>query len=269
MLHQHSEIAAPPESGFAHWWHPKYKDWSESDNNNHNKIEKFVRDISISKKIETWELNFDHLLELITKERPENYASLISLVYMSYKKGNNVRAIIDKNNYYINHLEDLPLVWPDATYIHLVRDGRDVACSYLDIEKLNSTSKYKPQLSTNLLDIAREWSQNNKKIKLFGEQISTKILTIRYEDLVKYPKETLDSTCSFLNLPFDKKMLSYYQKHSKELTEPLATLDWKIKTKEKPDISRIYRYQRHLTKQQIESFNGEAHEMLSYYKYKV
>src|SRR5690606_14260941 len=118
-----------------------------------------------SKKIETWHLDPEVLQALVAERRPMSYADLVDCVYLAYSDGPaHIQIVADKNNYYINHLEDLPQIWNDASFIHLVRDGRDVACSYLEVGQLASTSPYKPRFPKELSEIAREWSLNVDRI---------------------------------------------------------------------------------------------------------
>jgi len=268
MLQQHSQIVAPPESGFAHWWYPKYKDWSLENNEDQSSLNQYIEDVLSSKKIETWDLDAAILRAQIEKHKPQNYAELTSLVYLCYKENTStIKVVADKNNYYINHLEDLPKIWEDAIYIHVIRDGRDVACSYLDIEKLETMSKYKPRLENNIKEIAKEWEDNNQRILSFLSSFSKACITVRFEDLVTQTKNTLDGVCKFLNVPFQESMLHYYKQDNSNLSEPAATLDWKKKTQESPDSSRIGRYKLQLTTKDIDVFNSVANNTLKEFNY--
>src|ERR1051326_8315559 len=143
MLDSHSHIVSPPESGFLLWWHKKYKDWSLQDSKNDNKVEEYIADLKTSKKIETWNLDFVEIKKIISKELPSNYAQLSSLIYYSYgvNKKKYASAFGDKNNYYLNHIDEILKIYPNAYFIHLIRDGRDVACSYMDLKNLNTKDR--------------------------------------------------------------------------------------------------------------------------------
>lgn len=267
MLHQHSQIVAPPESGFAHWWYPKYKNWAINDCRDTKRVSEYVEDVLSSKKIETWGLDSTYLKLQITEKQPKNYTDLTTLVYISYKEYDNLKVVLDKNNYYLNHLEDLPKIWENASFLHLIRDGRDVACSYVDVNKLDTSSRYKPKLTTNIKEIALEWEENNIKVLDFFKNITNESLTIRFEDLILETKKTLNQVCEFLSVPFNENMLQYYKQNNSKLNEPQATIDWKKKTKEKPDISRIGRFKEQLSPQEIIEFNTIANKTLRAFNY--
>lgn len=267
MLNAHPDIISPPESGFAHWWFTKYKDWCDEDFNN-NRVESFVNDLLSSKKIETWSLKKEYLIKHIYEKKPIDYSSLVELVYNSYTLNNNtVKAIVDKNNYYVNHLAELKQIWPDAKYIHLIRDGRDVACSYLEINKLDTKSKYKPILPTDLNTIAREWIKNNHNIGQLKKLGKNRYFLIRYEDLILNTDEVLKNLCEFLNVKYNDEMLQYFTKKNEKNIEPLETIDWKLKTKQKPDKTNIGKYINYLDSNEIEKFNKIAFSMLEKYSY--
>lgn len=266
MLNSHPAIAAPPESGFLHWWYPKYKYWNAEDSQSTEKVLCFIDDILTSKKIETWCIDKNKLVEFIHERKPLSYSELGSLVYIFWAMTNRKSpyVIVDKNNYYIHHLNDLISIWPDAKFIFLIRDGRDVACSYLDIEKLETTSPYKPVLPTTIKTIAEEWQRNNSNIYEFLNTLpKERWRMIKYEDIVMNTRIALIELVSFLNLEFSEQMLLYYLANN----EPASTMDWKKKTLEKPDVLNIGRYKSRLKPDDVELFNRIASPMLNFTGY--
>lgn len=259
ILNNHSLIGVPPESGFLQWWYKKYSNWSEKDTKDDNKINLFLDDILSSKKIEDWKLNKPNLKNFILSEKPKNYPEIITTIYKFYT--NNKLIIGDKNNYYINHLEDLSLIFPNAKYIHLVRDGRDVACSYKNINKLNPNLKYIPKVSSNIVDIANEWNNNIITIEKFIQNY--KSITIRYEDLISTPIETLKQVCTFLEVKYEDEMLNYYRNND----EPASTLHWKGKTKETIDEKNKKKYLSLLSNEELNKFSDIAHVTLKKFNY--
>jgi hypothetical protein len=264
-------INATPECGFLHWWYKKYADWDSSCVLS-NRLDEYISDLASSKRIEDWKMDYTLLKEKIIQEKPENYAKLGELVYTFYgeQKGKKAKVIADKNNYYINHFNDLNEIWPDAKYILVVRDGRDVACSYLNMETLVTNSPYKPKLSTDIKTIAKEWLTNNQNILSFSESlINSQFMVIRYEDFVTDSALYLTKVCHFLGLNFESNMLNYFIKNAKEQDEPLSSLDWKKKTLEKPDKENIGKYKMELEKESIDAFNAIANDLLQKFNYEI
>ena len=266
MLNAHPQILAAPESGFMEWWHNKYSNWSSVDNKNELKVDEYVQDVLSSKKIETWDLDPKCLNDTIKENNPRNYGELSQCVYLSRAKHlkKEAQVIVDKNNYYIHCVGKLQEIWGDAKYIHLIRDGRDVACSYIALKSQNINSKYKPQLSSDISQIAKEWLTNNQKILFEMDKMPEgQCISIKYEDMLKYSEQKLKSLCDFLGVNFNKRMLEYYKYND----EPGSTLEWKKKTLQKPQVSNIAKYKTILTQAQIDEFNDIAGDMLERFGY--
>jgi hypothetical protein len=265
MLTSHPDICVPPECGFIQWWFDKYFNWTINDVKRKERIDEFLYDISLSKKIETWKLDFNQLRQLIEQKKPLNYAQIVQCVILQYalnSKGHEPIYLGDKNNYYVNHLDFLAEHFPDAHYLVITRDGRDVACSYKDVAKLKTESVYKPKLASDVAVIAREWVKNNEQLIQFNHKAKMSLF-LRYEDLVSSPETELGKVCEFLEIPFTNEMLNYYKRNAELELEPTQLLDWKKKTLEQPDATHVSRYKSILSHTEIEVFNSIANITLN------
>ena len=270
ICESHRQICVPPESGFMEWWYEEYKSWQASDSTNKGKVKMFVQHIMGSKKIETWYIDPQMLEERIALEIPQNYSELIALVYISFGLKNNKDLKIwgDKNNYYIHKTGLLNRLYPKAKYIHLVRDGRDVATSYIALQNLQSQSSYVPKLTSNIGEIAKEWNDNNIQLHSFFENMDiSRVLRVHFEDVIEDLKNECLRITDFLGVPFEESMLKYYLLNKEMQIEPEETLDWKKKTLEKPDIDTIGKYKRMLSDKEIAIFNDIAQEALIEFGY--
>lgn len=261
ILNTHSLIGVPPESGFLHWWYEKYKNWSAADSINQLKVLEFVKDLLSSKKIEGWNLDEHQLILFINQNQPKNYLELITSIYKLYTQ----KPIVgDKNNYYIKHLDEIEIIAQNPKYIHLIRDGRDVACSYLKIKELDQSSfVYLPSVSYDINDIAIEWNNNISQIEDFI--LDKDSISIKYEDLINFPQDTICKICRFLNVNFEENMLNYYLNND----EPLITSAWKQKTFESIDSTNKGKYKSILSKNELEKFNRIASKNLLKFKYDI
>jgi Sulfotransferase family len=179
-----------------------------------------------------------------------------------------MRKLLDKNNYYLHHLDIIESIFPNANYIFIVRDGRDVASSYRRVEKINTQSVYKPKLPQIIDDIAIEWNTNNQKVINFFSGIDKKRWsTLRYENLLTDTENTLCKICDFLEINFNVQMLNFYNANKKLNLEPSETLDWKSKTLEPLDVKNIGRYKLDLKADEISRFEIISSEMMSYFGY--
>ena len=117
------------------------------------------------------------------------------------------------------HFDRLLRIWPDAKFIHLVRDGRDVARSTLLMA-----------WAGNMFTSVQSWIT----AELLWEKISPQLspeqnLTIHYEALIQNSDEVLTQICTFIGVPFDKAMYDYAEHTTYSLPEPHLIEQWRKK----------------------------------------
>ncbi|MEI2419192.1 sulfotransferase [Arthrospira platensis SPKY2] len=259
MLNNHPQITVPPECGFALWLSEKYQNIKVY---NDYVYSEFAKDVFNSKKFETWGVDESLILETIIDKNPKDYVALVNCIYCSYSKVLKKKSSCfgDKNNYYISYLESLTSTFPKSKILFIIRDGRDVVCSYKNLNKKNIESKYKPQLPVMIEDIAREWTINLEQVLKF---INHNSLVIRYEDIVKTPSVCLSKICQFLGVKYSDAMLLFYVNND----EPEDFLQWKEKTTQKLDDCSVDRYKEELTLKEQEIFIDLAGLMLKRFGY--
>lgn len=270
ILTSHSQIIIPPECGFIVWLWQKYHDWTASNAHDDRLIEQFLADLYVCKKFDTWALDKQELNSLIRNRQPTDYATLCALIYEAYANSRSRSAVLwgDKNNFHVNHLPTLNEIYPEARFLHIVRDGRDVVCSYREVMKQNSTSPYAPQFRTDIESIAGEWSSNvcNVENYLSGLDGSRK-RTLRYEDLVRQPESAIAGICAWVGLDYEQQMLEFHDRNIRDQLEPTLTMDWKQRTIEPVSAKTVGRFRTLLTADELERFNRVAGNALCRFGY--
>jgi Sulfotransferase family len=266
MLTCHPNIIIPPESHFFLWLERQYSSWKMGDN-----LDEFLVDLYNATKFETWKIPKDKL-EIRLKERNvSSFAELIEEIYLFYgelQKKENIKVWGDKNKLWKEKLGLYQQYYPEAKFIHLVRDGRDIACSYKELHKNKSESKYAPNLPSEIEDIANIWSLNVSTISNFFESISpNNTLIVSYENLVKDTIETLTKISEFLKLPNSSMMMDYLNENNDSLFEPKEFLQWKSKLNQNPDKKNIGKYLEILTNNEINIFENIASLELNKFGY--
>jgi hypothetical protein len=99
--------------------------------------------------------------------------------------------------------------FPDARFVHVLRDGRDVACSLRTHPrhkvvdgKLVPLDTWKP-----LAGCARRWRDDIECSRPWWSD--PRFHTLRYEDLVRQPESVLRRLMAFLGEPWDDAMLAH------------------------------------------------------------
>ena len=270
MLNNHRNIVIPPECGFAVWWYEKYQHWDARSSQDSEKLATFIHDLMTSRKIDTWNLDPARLREHVSREQPGSYSKLVSSIYEFFGRstGREFKRWGDKNNFHVGFVTTLFAIFPNGCFVHIVRDGRDVACSYRNVMRSPIVSCYSPRLPTDIHEIAAEWRKNlSKVIKAFDKIGWEKVLEIRYEDLVSHVETELRRLCVYLGEPYDDNMLNYYEANRIKQLEPAEFLQWKAKTLEKPTDAEVGKFERELTPSEIRDFNQEAGDLLRRYGY--
>ena len=95
------------------------------------------------------------------------------------------------------HLEKIYSVFPQANFIHIVRDGYDVVSSYLEMGRYS-----------NIRDAAERWLDSIDRCQEFGRCYPDQYIEIFYEKLVREPEITTREICNFLDISFVPEMIS-------------------------------------------------------------
>ncbi|PKF61719.1 hypothetical protein CW745_10390 [Psychromonas sp. psych-6C06] len=262
MMSAHSGLIVPPEAGFAVFL---LENWDNKIPYSHCR---YISSLKRTTKIVNWGIDYQELDGQLLKA---NVSSLIEAMQETYRyyavKHKEANCLIgDKNNFYIHHISSICKLSPKAKFIHIIRDGRDVACSYQEVMSKGITSKYAPNLPTDIKAIATEWADNNQK--LIDELSGKNVYQIKLEDLIARPKDVLVRICTFLGVNYDKNMLDYYEKKYSDMLEPEEYNQWKLKNR-KPLINDSYKYKKILTKEDVKLFEKLAGKQLSYFEYPI
>lgn len=269
ILTCHSKVLIPPECGFIIWLKNKYATWSPLDTKT-KKLAEFLDDLFLCKKFETWKLDRSFIESHVISCQPRDYSELCRVVFSAYgdATGKNFSIWGDKNNFHVNHISDLLELYKHARFLHIVRDGRDVACSYRSAMQLKTTSPYAPKLKTDITSIANEWAQNVMNVNAIISALpDSQSMTIRYEDLTRMSVATIEEICTWLNICYEDEMLKFYLHNKAKNLEPILTIDWKKMTTEKISTNSIGRYKNCLSKYEIMRFNKIAGAALKEFNY--
>ena len=154
-----------------------------------------------------------------------------------------------------NFLPTLFRLFPDARAIHIVRDGRAVANSVM-----------RRDWGPNTVIAAAWWWLGHLSHGLAAElsPSSDRIKRIQYEALVRHPKDTLADLCKWLDLEYSERMLD-----SRFYTVDASAAAFNPLTKQAPRGDRADAWRKSLSARQIEIFEAESKEMLTYLGYSM
>lgn len=114
------------------------------------------------------------------------------------------------NNVFVfGHLHRM---FPDAAFVHMLRDGRDVVASLLTMDW--TTPDGTPIAYTKSARLAaRYWASAVQAARTFAQQTAgqANYMELRYEDLVTAPETTLRGLFAFLGEDWEPAVLAYHE----------------------------------------------------------
>ncbi len=114
------------------------------------------------------------------------------------------------------HLGRLLHVWPEARFIHLVRDPRDVAPSVI-----------KMGWAGNVYHACRRWRDAERDWDRVAESVGEgRFVEVRFERLLADPGEELGRICAFIGVPYDESMLSFHERTTYSPPDASAAQRW-------------------------------------------
>jgi Sulfotransferase family len=204
MLDGSSELAIPSESYFIPQLWDRHGPRPDPD--------AILEDLGRIARVREWGVTPDDVRRRLPKE--PSFRDVILPVYRSYAERQGKSRFGDKTPAYMQHLELVDSVFPGAQYVHIVRDGRDAALSFLDMRRRPRFNWARPR---GLRGFACQWDLEVRAARDFGASTARgRYLELRYEDLVAEPRRHLQEVCEFLDLALEPRMLEYHREVTPE-----------------------------------------------------
>lgn len=136
------------------------------------------------------------------------YGQFVSALYGEYGQQRGKPLVGEKTPDYVLSLPRLHELFPWARFVHLIRDGRDVALSMLNWARDGrgpSRSALWPKQP--LAVCALWWERRVRTGRRDAKALDAEYHEARYEEIVSNPREVLQGIMDFLRLPFAEEML--------------------------------------------------------------
>lgn len=114
------------------------------------------------------------------------------------------------------HYEHALRLWPDARFIHIVRDGRDVCASWLKFAWVGNGHRAGLDWRASM----EEWRAAQKRIHPDNR------IELRFEDLINHVEPELARLCEFMGLPYEDAMLRYHENSTYSPIDPNQAGKW-------------------------------------------
>ena len=122
------------------------------------------------------------------------------IVFEEVARKQNVGRWADSTPNNIHHMEQIKRGLPDAQFVHIIRDGRNVA---LSIDGRGWSRPFFWERHMGLMAAGLYWKWTIKRGREYARNLGPDYLEIFYEDLVTRPRETYGKLSSFLKYDLD------------------------------------------------------------------
>jgi hypothetical protein len=263
MLDAHPDLAIPPETMFQGVFR-----LSRKSPKMRNLPRAVLTAMMRSQRWNDLNVSADVLLDAFTRlgdgfSVPEG----LRIFYQLYAAQQGKRRFGDKTPGHIFWMPMIATLLPEAFFLHIIRDGRDVAASmrHMWFGPGNDVQK-----------LAKSWLKSLAAGFDAAKAYPDRYLQIRYEDLVMNPEPVLRSILASIDLPFHPVMLHYHERAAERLSElgELLETDGRLfatreahqgihrRTLEPPNPDQIGRFRNDLSRGEIAIFEDAAGPVL-------
>ena len=208
-------------------------------------------------RIRLWDADLDRGRML--EDLPLNdYGAVVARFHAEYAraKGKPYWANVDIAT--LDHMDQVNRWLGNARFLHIVRDGRDVALSHQTM----------PYGAGNIAECARAWvNRTATSVKMGTILGQARYMTVRFEDLVLETRSSLGRICDFLGVAFDESMLRYADMVDEKIPVDRRWL-WPAISRP-PQGSRIGQWRSRMTRSQRIVFEGIANRTLKDWRYEA
>lgn len=131
------------------------------------------------------------------REQRGSYIELLSFLMQSICALQGKQRWMEKTPNHVLYMDALAAAFPDALFVHAIRDGRDVALSQ---RKLGMASTYSKDPLIQLVWAGKIWAELVRAGRASGQRLGARYLELHYRDVVNDLEGTLERLNRFCGL---------------------------------------------------------------------
>ncbi|NIK12507.1 sulfotransferase family protein [Alkalibacillus almallahensis] len=189
----------------------------------------------------------------------ESYRALINTFFENFLEQNNASRVVEKTPHNVLIMQELANILPDSKFIHIVRDGRDVVSSLIDMEWKDSSGETIWYVK-NVENATKYWVQVVEQGLKSAESsiLKDRIKLIKYEDLILNPQNTMEDILKFLGERWDDRVMEHETQNL--YSEPVESSTSQVS--QKRYTKAIGKWQEKLDEKEKEIFYKQAGHLL-------
>lgn len=219
----------------------------------------------VEKHVAEYKPEIDRLVDQLG-DKPSRL--LVYSTFLKYETQVNGKSIpCEKTPQNVFYLKEILEKFPHARIINMVRDPRAVMLSQkrkwkrraLGADFMTKRETLRLQINYHPLAVSKLWNAAISAAKPFANE--SRVMTVRFEDILQKPDETVKLICEFANFPFESEMLQVPHAGSSSEADKKSELGIR-KTRAKGWLEKG------LTKTEIQICQNTCAELMKEYDYK-
>lgn len=256
MLSSNPRIYIPPESDFI----PRFFLRQPSKPLSPQRVERLLEIIFTQYRfVKQWEGDRPRTEEFMLQMGDPTPTAFLDCLYRTYARQHGAIRWGDKTPIYTSYVSLLHQIFPAAQFVHIIRDGRDVALSTL--EKWGDKEPH-----VDLYYAARMWVRRIHQARRAARQLMpSSYYEVHYEALVQDPEGELRSICDFLGETYVPQMA----KQHRQARHQLRPAGFHAPVRQPPSPGRAGRWQREMSTNDLRLYQSVAGPLLRQLGYPV
>lgn len=252
MLAAHPRLAIPPESHFI----PDLLRLERRAGGLDAQREEIARLLVTHDRLVDFELGAAFIRDTVQTLQPLTTRTITEALFAEYARRHDKPRWGDKTPRYCGFVPELRTVFPEARFIHVIRDGRDTALS-------SWKAAFGPR---TWVAAAYKWRDSIRATQRGIRAVpADTVLEVRYEELLRYPETILSRVCDFIGEQFHAEMLCYSEQA--ERLVPSWEKQWHARLSGPVDGSNAGKWRKQLSPEQIALIQHIAGRELTAYGY--
>ena len=165
---------------------------------------------------------------------PIHYTQFVSRIFDEFGARRGKRYVGDKSTGgYLRNIDILHTLWPEARFVHLIRDGRSNCLSMINWPKSHkATARYKIWEEDRVATVALWWKWHIERGRETSANVpANQYIELRYEALVDDTEQQCHKLCDFLGLPYHDAMLRFNEGRETGDASQSANRAWRSPTR--------------------------------------
>lgn len=252
MLNMHPEVMIAPETHFfLEIWQHRGKHEGE---NNKERAKQVWQEYADTKFLDDIHNNQNILKKKIINSN-FSYHRMYKILLTEYAQNNEAAICGDSTPAHLEYVDQLSQWFPQAQFVHIIRDPRAVSLSIRNTpwgaDRSHTQNSFR-------------WRKYVRKGNRLNEILTDNYHELQYETLVRKPRSTLQSLSNKIGIDFKPAMLRFHEQAAEHLSsdEP-----WKQSCRKPLQSESISRWKKELSHKEKSMISAVCREYMLKYNY--